>query len=291
MLKSATDERDAEARLHEWAELRESDTEIALAFYRPMVIGDLAGRLFVFDVEVQGRLRKLKDEPRPAFLSLPFTEAIEYARTRGLVDDEGLADVLARYRKRGEEAASLLMRVVLNKTLEHLRENLKEAQQRTAEHITSAVTEGTTLREFIAKVEADSVALGIGPRHHGYLETVFRTGVQSAYGAGRFKAMTSPAVMEARPYVEYRTVGDGDRVRESHRALDRKQWPITNKAWHRYAPPNGFNCRCSMVTLDSDEVDERQLNRALDPIAQPDAGFDTAPVEMVELPLVASAST
>lgn len=276
MLKSTTDLTEAQVRLREWAEDRAGDSEIALAFYRPMVLSDLAGRLFVFDVEIQGRLRKLRDEPRPAFLSLPFTEAIEYARTRGLVDDEGLADLLRLYRARGEEASLLLLRIV---------------QRKTADHLTRAVAEGTTLRDFIANVEADSLALGIGPRHHGYLETVFRTSVQSAYGAGRFKAMTAPAVMEARPFVQYRTVGDGDRVRESHRPLDRKQWRIDDRAWHRYAPPNGFNCRCSMVTLDPDEADERELTRELDPIAQPDAGFDSAPIELVETPLVASATT
>ena len=272
VLEMASDEHSALAKLEEWRQKREGSDELATALWRPQVKADLGGRLFVFDVELQDRV-KLRDEPRPAFLSLPFTEAIEYAEKRGLIDEEGLYDLLKLYRDRGDEASKLVLRIL---------------QSKTADALTKAVKEGSTLRDFIATVEAETARLELPNRDRRYLEMVFRTSTQSAYGAGRFQAMTTPAVMEARPFVQYRTAGDS-RVRPAHAELDRKQWRITDTAWHRFAPPNGYNCRCGTVTLDPDEVDEGELNRELSADAVPDPEFDRPPVEIVSEPLVAAA--
>lgn len=271
LLTTCSSEGEALSKLEEWRRKRETSDDVALSIWRPMVRGDLGGRLFVFDVELRDRVKLKNDGVVLPFLSLPFTEAINYATNRGLVNDEGLYDLLKLYRKRGEEVA---------------RATLDTLQQKTADALRRAVAEGSTLSDFIDEIESESRSLGITERKRWYLENVFRTSVQSAYGAGRFKAMTTDAVMMARPYVEYRTVGDS-RVRESHDELDGKQWEITDSSWHRFAPPNSYNCRCSTVTLAADEVDEGQLNRVLSPTARPHPSFDSTPKELVELPIAA----
>jgi hypothetical protein len=102
---------------------------------------------------------------------------------------------------------------------------------------------------------------------HGYFtiaglvtgNTVFRTNVQAAYGAGRFRAMTDPDVVEARPFVEYRTVGDAV-VRPSHAILAGTCYHSASPAWHKISPPNGFRCfPAGVVTQGTFETAVRAL--------------------------------
>ena len=51
-----------------------------------------------------------------------------------------------------------------------------------------------------------------------------------------------------RYYLQYRTVGDG-KVRPEHAALNRVTLPIDDKFWEQYFPPNGWNCRCTVVQV------------------------------------------
>ncbi len=48
--------------------------------------------------------------------------------------------------------------------------------------------------------------------------------------------------------LQYRTAHD-DRVRPEHAALDRVTLPITDPFWQEYYPPNGWNCRCTVVQV------------------------------------------
>lgn len=48
--------------------------------------------------------------------------------------------------------------------------------------------------------------------------------------------------------LQYRTAGD-KKVRPEHAALDRVTLPITDPFWETYCPPNGWNCRCTVVQV------------------------------------------
>lgn len=54
--------------------------------------------------------------------------------------------------------------------------------------------------------------------------------------------------------LQYRTVGD-DRVREEHAGLDGITLPIDDPFWHTYYPPNGWNCRCTVVQVLKDKYE------------------------------------
>ena len=51
-----------------------------------------------------------------------------------------------------------------------------------------------------------------------------------------------------RYYLQYRTAHD-DKVRPEHAALDGVTLPMSDPFWETYYPPNGWNCRCSVVQV------------------------------------------
>lgn len=48
--------------------------------------------------------------------------------------------------------------------------------------------------------------------------------------------------------LQYRTAGD-DRVRPEHAALDGVTLPMDDPFWEEFYPPNGWNCRCTVVQV------------------------------------------
>lgn len=83
------------------------------------------------------------------------------------------------------------------------------------------------------------------------LSVIFRTNLQSAYMAGRWKQFAGEAA-EA-PYVQYIAVMDG-RTRPAHAAFHGKVFRIDDPVWKVIAPPNGINCRCRIRNLTAAEM-------------------------------------
>ncbi|WP_375591725.1 PBECR2 nuclease fold domain-containing protein [Chitiniphilus eburneus] len=73
------------------------------------------------------------------------------------------------------------------------------------------------------------------------LETIFRTNVQSAYAAGRYRDQVANAA--ARPWWEYVAILD-NRTRPRHRAMSGRIFRYDDPIWSWLYPPNGFRCRC-----------------------------------------------
>lgn len=89
---------------------------------------------------------------------------------------------------------------------------------------------------------------GMTNAHPWLLETQTRTQTQIAYSAGRLMANEDEAIQEILYGYEYCTIGD-DRVRPSHAALDGLRLPKEDPRWREIMPPNGYNCRCSVVEI------------------------------------------
>lgn len=69
---------------------------------------------------------------------------------------------------------------------------------------------------------------------------------------------------DAFPYLEYYTQGD-DQVRPAHAALDGKVFKSDDPVWDKIYPPNGWNCRCTVlpVAFKPEEVLTEQQGLAL----------------------------
>lgn len=62
--------------------------------------------------------------------------------------------------------------------------------------------------------------------------------------------------------LQYRTAGD-DRVREEHAELEGVTLPIDDSFWESYYPPNGWNCRCTVVQVRRGKYDETDHEEAV----------------------------
>lgn len=88
------------------------------------------------------------------------------------------------------------------------------------------------------------------------LRTIFRTNLQSAYAVGQWDQIEQQAA-EA-PYLLYDAIDD-HRTRPEHAAWDGKVLPVDSSFWKTHTPPNGWNCRCSVIQLDEDDLEQLGL--------------------------------
>ena len=62
--------------------------------------------------------------------------------------------------------------------------------------------------------------------------------------------------------LQYRTAGD-DKVRPEHAALHGVTLPMSDPFWDEYFPPNGWNCRCTVVQVLKDKYPATDRGEAL----------------------------
>ncbi len=235
---------DATRLLTEWGQEHADDDAMAATVYKAGLQARMAGGLFVRAIEVPESSQVELTGPSPSFMRLPFEEAVREFVARRLVSPAAFQAMSEAERLRSFTATRLATQQIIERAKRLLTETLES---------------GGTMREFIARLESDPAVLGMSPQSPWYMETVYRSNVQSSYGQGRLEQLEAPEVVEARPYVQYRTSGDS-RVRPRHRLLN---GVIFNRAvdpgWRQFAPPLGFNCRCSVVAVPEHRVDKSRV--------------------------------
>ena len=92
-----------------------------------------------------------------------------------------------------------------------------------------------------------------------YLRTEYNFARQSSLMAARWKHFEKDG---DRYNLQYRTAYD-DRVRTSHRKLEGITLPPSSKFWNDYFPPNGWNCRCTVVQVRKDKYPESNEREAI----------------------------
>ncbi len=195
-----------------------------------------------------------------------FTEAIRDLLRRVAIRPEVWDAMMASAREAYFKVAGISQLSVLQDVLESLQ---------------VSVANGTSFADFKKEVRPALEAQWKGTVKNppARIETIFRTNVQTAYNRGAHAQRTDPAVVEARPFWQFRATDD-DRTSEICEPLDGVILPANDPFWADHTPPLHYNCRSQIVTLDPEEVAEEVANgtgREEAPAVAPQEGFGRAP--------------
>lgn len=126
------------------------------------------------------------------------------------------------------------------------------------DELIKAMENGTTMQEFKNNMNDFLKNKGYEGLTNFQADNIFRTNIQTAYNAGHYKQMTDPTVMKLRPYWKYVAIDDRS-TRLAHRGMNGKIFRADNPIWKIWFPPNGYRCRCTVVTLSKRQVEQQGL--------------------------------
>lgn len=196
--------------------------------------------------------------------NVPFHEAVAAAQARGVM----LPDVY--YGELQGITRQLAFTVSGLAALDQI--------QQVKDSLDKAISSGQSFNQWKKSVEAIGLDL---PKHR--LDNIFRTNLQGQYMAGKWEQFERNKTN--RPYLMYDAINDS-RVRASHFALDGIIRGIDDPFWNTHSCPNGYRCRCSLISLTEKQAlarstDGKGLNKeAILPdgsMANPDKGWDYSP--------------
>lgn len=167
-------------------------------------------------------------------------------------------------------------------------------------HVDRAIAEGRTFREFARDLQPELMRRGwwgkaemtdpltgehklvqLGsPRR---LQTIFRTNLRTAYAAGHWARIRETA--ESAPYLMYTAVLDA-RTRPQHRAWHGTVLPWDHPWWRTHTPPNGWNCRCTVIQLSRRDLEKLGKSGPDDPPPSPTRSWTNPRTgEVLEVPV------
>ncbi len=85
------------------------------------------------------------------------------------------------------------------------------------------------------------------------LKLIYDTNLRTAHAAGQWARIDRNQITH--PYIRYVTRRD-ERVRHSHAAWDNVTLPVGHPFWQTHTPPNGWRCRCRIVSMSQAEYDK-----------------------------------
>lgn len=101
--------------------------------------------------------------------------------------------------------------------------------------------------------------------NENYLRTEYNSAIAQSYTASQWQQIIKDK--EYLPMLTYHTAGDG-RVRPAHEVLNNISRRVDDKFWDIYMPPNGWNCRCTV--LQSSDATQTNLKGFKAPDDVPD---------------------
>jgi|GEM_PF-932539 len=126
------------------------------------------------------------------------------------------------------------------------------------EAISTAVEGGESISQFRARF--DKIVTDHGWSYKGSrgwrTRVIYDNNLRSAHMAGRWKQIER--VKARRPYLIYNTVND-NRVREEHLSWHQLVLPVDDAWWDTHYPPNGWGCRCYIVSANDRTLEKRGL--------------------------------
>lgn len=217
-----------------------------------------------------------------SFQKVIFTRAVDFLKRRKVLTKE-------EYMKLDEEARAKSFMVSGYTSLTVLQEF--------SDQLAKAVEEGRTKEEFQKDMDSFLTSGGYHPLNPWRSDVIFRTNVQTAYNAGHYRSMTSTETLRLRPYWQYKTAADG-KVRDSHAAMHNLVFRADDPVWDIWYPPNGFRCRCTVISKSRAQVEreglqvqtkvpravDHETGEILEGMETPDKGFVMNPAKSVYKP-------
>lgn len=219
------------------------------------------------------------DVPTGGSWALPPEQAIQYFRNRGLQPTFNWYEMLGEEHARAFTVAKLTDTDLLAAVQQSLDEALANGVpfRAWAEQLIPTLQDrGWWGRRDVVAPGGNTANVQLGSPAR--LQTIYRSNVQSAYAAGAWDAIADQA--ELAPYLLYDAVDDG-RTRPEHRAWDGTVLPVSHVWWRTHYPPNGWNCRCSVIQLSADDLADMGLE-VTDPPASPTVPWTNPATGQVE---------
>lgn len=86
------------------------------------------------------------------------------------------------------------------------------------------------------------------PMKDYHTKLIFRNAISDIYNGARRDLYFDPEVDEFVPALQYSAILD-ERTRQTHRDMDEKIYPKSDPIWKEWWPPNGHNCRCTVIPV------------------------------------------
>jgi len=107
---------------------------------------------------------------------------------------------------------------------------------------------------------------------------IYQTNMATSYAAGRYRQLTDPELLKARPYWRYVHSDGVMHPRPEHLAWNGLTLPNDHPFWETNFPPNGWGCQCSVVAVrlprEGDATEPPKGWDAMDPKTGAPAGVD-----------------
>lgn len=198
-------------------------------------------------------------EVSPNFTEMAYQNALAYFRGKKAVPKSVFEKLSSAAKARSFTVAGLASEHALNIAQSELG---------------NAIVNGTSMKDFAAKLAKRFDDAGFTQLNPSHVETVFRTNTLDAYNTGRKAEMSTPDALLLRPYWVIRTVTD-DRQRETHGAVNGWILRATDPFWKNVkGPPWGFNCRCRLSTIRASKIGDQKVRSGAEIRGLPDKGFE-----------------
>lgn len=179
--------------------------------------------------------------------NLPPEDAIKYFESKGYTIGFRWQDVWQEAHARSFTVAGILKQDILEDVRLSLGKAMTEGQsyqQWVNELQPTLEKKGWMGKGLIIDTDTGEISgKRLAPRR---LETIWQTNMQSSMAAGRYQRMMEN--VDNRPWWRYVAILD-NRTRPNHAAQHDAVYRYDDAFWFYFYPPNGWGCRCMVVTL------------------------------------------
>ncbi|ENW10142.1 phage head morphogenesis protein [Acinetobacter pittii] len=192
-----------------------------------------------------------------ALFTLPPEDAISYLEKKGFKIGWDWHETLDN----AHSKAFTVAKVARMDLLQDIRQSLITAMQQgqSLEQWKASITptlqdKGWWGKKIVVNPEGREQEVQLGsPRR---LRTIYDTNMQSAFAAGRYRAMLAGA--ETRPYWEWRHISISN-PRKQHVALNGKIFSYDDPFWSVAYPPSEWGCKCRIIARSRREVEGKEI--------------------------------